>query len=242
MLTKQICVLANSAKNKNRCVAGLEIQRDASGEIQWGNWIRPVSPHDNGAVNFPERRLANRAHHPEPQLLDLIEISLKHHEADPVQPENWLIAAGGNWRWLGSIPWREILPREERPVDLWLENRKLPERVSSGYLAREKNLPSLYLIRPRKIHLEIHTEYNRAEGRNKRVRRVLFSYNWFDYDLPLTDVDIEQRYFPVFPGEKEGVRRIDLASGNNCLLCLSLTPVFNGFHYKVVATILELPE
>jgi hypothetical protein len=29
--------------------------------------------------------------------------------------------------------------------------------------------------------------------------------------------------------------------GDNCLLCVSLTPEFNGYHYKVVAAVLELP-
>ncbi|MEO5803424.1 MAG: hypothetical protein ABIR24_07825 [Verrucomicrobiota bacterium] len=242
MSTKQICVLANSVKNKNRCVAGFEISKTSDGQIAWGSWIRPVSPHDNGAVNFNERRLLNRGGNQEPQILDVIEISLKQHEADPVQPENWLIDSSKSWKWIGTIALKDILAREERPPDLWLEERRKPERISPNYLQREKNLQSLYLIRPQKIHLEIHTEYNREEGRNKRVRRVLFSYNWFNYDLPLTDADIEQRYFPDFPNEKEGVREIELESKNNCLLCLSYTPLFNGFHYKVVATILELPE
>lgn len=242
MPAKHICVLANSVKNKNRCVAGFEIKQTSGGQTEWGSWIRPISPHDNGAVNFNERRLSNRHDNQEPQILDIIEISLKQHEVDPIQPENWLLDSTRSWKWIGTIPWREILAQAERPVDLWLENRKFPERVSTGYLRRQTGVQSLYWIRPQKIHLEVHTEYNRAEGRNKRVRRVLFSYNWFNYDLPLTDPEIEAHYFPEFPNEKEGVRRIDLASGNHCLMCVSCTPVFNGFHYKVVATILELPE
>jgi hypothetical protein len=242
MPTKQICVLANSVKNKNRCVAGFEITSALNGKLEWGSWIRPVSPHDNGAVNFNERRLLNRRENQEPQILDVIEISLKQHEADPIQPENWLVDSTKPWKWIGTILWNEIAAREERPVDLWLESRKFPERVSTSYLQCQTNVQSLHWIRPQKIHLEIHTEYNREEGRNKRVRRVIFSYNWFNYDLPLTDPEIEANYFPDFPNEREGVRRIDLASRNNCLMCVSATPVFNGFHYKVVATILELPE
>jgi len=242
MCIKQICVLANSVKNRNRCVAGFEVKKKSDGETEWGSWIRPISPHDNGAVNFNERRLLNRRDSQEPQILDVIEISLKQHEADPIQPENWLVDSSRGWRWLGTIPWNEIATREERPVDLWLENRKCPERVSTGYLRRQPNVQSLYWIRPQKIHVEAHTEYLRAEGRNKRVRRVLFTYNWLNYALPLTDPEIEAHYFPNFPGDKEGVRRIDLAAGNNCLMCVSCTPVFNGFHYKVVATILEAPE
>jgi hypothetical protein len=214
----------------------------SNGKLEWGPWIRPVSPHDNGAVNFNERRLFNRRNNQEPQILDVVEISLKQHEADPIQPENWLVDSSKAWKWIGSIPWNEIAAREERPCDLWLENRKFPERVSTNYLQRQANVQSLYWIRPQKIHLEVHTEYNRSEGRNKRVRKVLFSYNWLNYVLPLTDPVLEQNYFPDFPSDKEGVRRIDLASGNNCLMCVSCTPVFNGFHYKVIATILELPE
>ena len=36
--------------------------------------------------------------------------------------------------------------------------------------------------------------------------------------------------------EKHG---IDLKSPGNCLLCLSYTPLFNGLHYKVAATVIE---
>ena len=28
---------------------------------------------------------------------------------------------------------------------------------------------------------------------------------------------------------------------DQCLLCVSVTPLFNGYHYKVIATIIPLP-
>jgi len=241
MPIQQICILANSVKNKHRCVAGFEVKRQADGRLEWGSWIRPVSTHDLGALNLKERTLANRYRAPEPQLLDIVEMDLQQHEGDPIQPENWLIAPAKPWRWIGTVGRDEIVAREERPPDLWLEDRRQPERISPNHLRRSSRVQSLYWIRPKTIRIEIHSAYNPLEGRNKRTRRVLFTYNWFNYDLPLNDPEIDQRYFPDFPKPEDGVKEITLASGNNCLLCLSYTPIFNGFHYKVVAAILELP-
>jgi hypothetical protein len=86
--------------------------------------------------------------------------------------------------------------------------------------------------------MQISTIYNEFEGRDQKKRRALFSYAGTDFDLAITDPDIDTKYFKPFPGPGSPPRTIQLES-NNCLLCISLTKPFHGYHYKLVATILE---
>ncbi|HWN94265.1 MAG TPA: hypothetical protein VNT99_04475 [Methylomirabilota bacterium] len=59
MISKRILVLANSTKHHPmRCVAGRELIEEGGGKSRWGGWIRPVSAHDEGALNSGERCLA----------------------------------------------------------------------------------------------------------------------------------------------------------------------------------------
>ena len=91
MITKRILVLANSTKHYPKsCVAGRELI-DEGGKSRWGGWIRPVSNHDEGALDVTERRLAG-ANDPKP--LDVVQLPLSAPENNPLQPENWLIVAG----------------------------------------------------------------------------------------------------------------------------------------------------
>ncbi len=80
-----IVCLANSTKLGSRCVAGVDVED--------GEWIRPVGSGDHGAVTRSERTYVDGS---EPQLLDLIELSLARPTPQPGQPENWRLAPG---RW-----------------------------------------------------------------------------------------------------------------------------------------------
>ena len=54
----------------------------------------------------------------------------------------------------------------------------------------------------------------------------------------MTDPLIEQKYCPDFYNASDGIIRLKHEDQN--LICVSLTPLFQGLHYKVIATILEL--
>jgi hypothetical protein len=58
------------------------------------------------------------------------------------------------------------------------------------------------------------------------------------YNLAITDPDIDRKYFRPFPGNLEEVKQIPL-NPDNCLLCISLAPEFNGYHYKLIAKVIE---
>jgi hypothetical protein len=217
-----------------RCVAGRELIEEGGGESRWGGWIRPVSNHDEGALNTNERCLADAA---DPKPLDIIQVPLSAPENSPLQPENWLIQRGQPWTKQSSIEVPALLPLVEEPEALWLDLVQKNDRASGVFLQRLANLQSLHLIRPEAFHFHIRSRV--WEGYARKQQRGLFTYRGRHYDFALTDPVIGQKYFPDFPRTPEGY--IQPADPRRILLCVSLTPPFHDLHYKVIATVFELP-
>ena len=94
MITKRTLILAKSTKHYPKsCVAGRELI-DEGGKTRWDGWVRPVSNHDEGALDFAERRLPGAV---DPKPLDVVQIPLSAQENNPLQPENWFIETGHAW-------------------------------------------------------------------------------------------------------------------------------------------------
>jgi hypothetical protein len=235
MTIKRILVLANSTKHHpKRCVAGRELIDEVGGKTQWGGWIRPVSNHDEGALDFVERRLADTK---DPKPLDTIQLSLSAPENNPLQPENWLIQTGQTWIKETSCDIQALLPLVEEPPDLWLQPSQRFDRVDSVFLKNLSHLQSLYLVRPDSFEFEIRS--TTWEGKTKKQLRGLFKYKRLHYDLTLTDPIISRKYFPDFYRAVDGYFKPH--DQTKILLCISLTPPFrDGLHYKVIATVLEV--
>ena len=71
MIFKRILVLANSTKHYPKsCVAGRELIGEG-GKTRWGDWIRPISNHDEGALDLAERRLPGAI---DPKPLDVVQL------------------------------------------------------------------------------------------------------------------------------------------------------------------------
>jgi hypothetical protein len=86
--------------------------------------------------------------------------------------------------------------------------------------------------------MEISTIFNDFSEREQKRRRGKFIYNGIKYDLAITDPEIDRKYFRPFPIIDDEIKQITL-DPNKCLLCISLAPEFNGYHYKLVATVIE---
>jgi hypothetical protein len=81
---------------------------------------------------------------------------------------------------------------------------------------------------------------NPFRGHQHRQRRALFEYSGVQYDLPVTDPTMDQRHFTPFPVLNQPPRDVLPTSPERCLLVVSLAaPFTDGYHYKVVATVLE---
>ena len=233
MISKRILVLANSTKHyPMSCVAGRELLDEAGGKIRWGGWIRPVSNHDEGALSFGERCLAGAA---DPKPLDVINVPLVAAENSPLQPENWLIGTGQAWTKESSFDSKVLSPLVEEPENLWFDPDQKSDRASAPVLQRLPHFQSLYMIRPEAFQFQIRTKV--WDGYPKKQQRSLFTHKGRHYDFALTDPLIGKKYFPDYPRTEDGfIQPID---PSRILICVSLTPPFQGFHYKVIATVFD---
>lgn len=227
MPTKSICVLANSAKKSGRCIAGKEVVRGETGWKLTETWIRPISHLEHGQIEWHE---ANRH-----SLLDIVDIPLLKPAQVEAQPEDWLIHQGLPWTSRGRFR-TDVLDRLlDQPPNLWLTPTGRSDRVDPQYL-HEHQLPSLYLIKVNNFQIVI-DERTGSSGNPEKKRRANFIYNGAPYDLALTDPQAQNHYYPNFPNIPTGP--IVNGPSQSCVLCVSLGLEFHGYHYKLVAAVIE---
>ncbi len=233
MPTKRVIVLANSIKKQARCVAGREIVRADGNRL--GDWIRPVSDSGEGELLSHHYHLDGGG---SAQVLDIVDMELQAPKSDPGQPENWLIDETTSWKKVQSFPAAKIHMLEEEPGDLWLDGGA-SDRISIAAQSARSPQSSLAIVRPRNLRIRLWREFNPWKNYTQRKSHALFEYAGEAYDLSLTDPVFSARHCASHPAENEPAREFAPPCGDDCLLCISLTPPFNGEHYKVVATVLE---
>jgi len=232
MPLKTVFVLANSIKKRQRCVAGREVFRDSDGKQCWGGWIRPVTGHDEGALRLAECRLQDGT---TPVPFDVIQIPTTSNENSATQPENWYIEASAQWRKTATLNRKEAEQLVETPKNLWLERGERQDRVTPQHLVSRNDHQSLYLVKPKNFYLSV--EVASWEGVAKKRIRCVFTYERQTYNFSMTDPIASRKYFPNWSSVPSG--RTDLKQSSDLLICVSLTPELNGYHYKVVATVIE---
>lgn len=231
MTVKRILILANSVKNGQHCIAGRElIERD--GALSFGEWIRPVSRHGEGELSESDCRFPGGR---SPKVFDVVDIPLEEQENSRSQPENWFIDPGQAWRQIVS---EHKLPRLriDGPSDLWREVGGRQDRISPEGLAGVSSGHSLYLIRAKQFRIQL--GWRDGDGKPRKRRRGVFWYNARRYEFSITD-PVMDRYYDPYPKPADEVREVKLDCGDDCVLCVSLTPVFEGYHYKVIAAVVE---
>lgn len=238
MTSKTLLILANSFKHRERCIAGRELV-STGGKYTFGPWVRPVSNRGHGELDYLE---ISRSDGSQIKVLDFAIVGLQKHAADALQPENWLIE--------GQRPWRRpniyykpppLTALEEHPENLWLETVERTDQISHERLLKAPPGFSICVIRPEKLELSCWTEYRREEERHVKKYRAKFAYHGVNYCFSLTDPMATEKYCNPVPEVNEAPRTIPLQSADGPLICVSLTPLFKGFHYKIVATILGMP-
>jgi hypothetical protein len=238
MMTKTLLVLANSHKRGGRCIAGREVLWLPDGRWHFGPWVRPVSAHGTGELCHDE---TTRPDGTQVQVMEFATVSLVRNENEPCQPENWVITGPRCWEKLDrpcKLP--PIGALEEHPADIWIDKAEMNDRISPFRL-EERNLGfSLCVIKPEELTLSWFSEMNTFKKRPQSKYRAIFRYNGEKYELSLTDPMASERFCKPMPAVGEKPRTLALKSAHGPLLCISLTPVFSGFHYKVAATILGI--
>lgn len=233
---KRIIVLANSIKKSARCVAGVDVGTGT--KLTPAGWIRPVSGESEGEL---ERRHMITSDGVALTPLDIVEVPLTGYAKDPIHPEDWIVDASRKWTRSGMFDPKLLGSLEEKPKDLWLESSANTDRVTRQFLLSQSMHQSLYLIRPANLQIRLTYEHNPFKNYNQRKTRASFRYRGQKYMMNLTDPMFTSKHCTTYPALDAAPIIVQPPYGDKCLLCVSLTPEFQGYHYKIVATVLELP-
>jgi hypothetical protein len=192
-----------------------------------GPWIRPVSDRPHQEVSERERQHKDGS---DIKVLDIINVPLIRAQPNAYQAENWLLDAGYYWAHEGRARWEDLFEFGDEPSKLWLNDAStsngLNDRVS---LSDAQQLDcSLFLLHIDSLSLQVFAP-REAFGNTKRRVQAQVWYNGVQYWLWVTDPLIERKYLASENG--------DYPLGE-CFLTVSLGEPYEGFCYKLVATII----
>ncbi|MFI3197843.1 MAG: hypothetical protein QX196_05920 [Methylococcaceae bacterium] len=209
-IKKTIVVLAKSIKHHGYCVAGKDLISK--------QWVRAVSDENGSALSKEQCKCTNddwrrQEKPPYPSnLLKKIEIEFLQHAPLLNQPENYVVS-DVVWLHKYNIKSNEVLNYLDNPETLWGEADRIAySLIESNTVSIEQ---SLYLVKVNQLNLYV-TPFNK--------RRASFIYKNVHYDLSVTDTNFDS---------------ILLTNSQNKenILCVSLGENYEGFCYKIVATI-----
>lgn len=216
--TKTLVCLANSRKTAGRCIAGKEL---ADGNQ--GPWFRPISSRATHEISEEERRFQDGQ---DPKLLDIISIPCSQPQPSPYQGENHLIDPDYYWERSGRLEWGDLGQLLDQPASLWSNGESsyafLNNRVPDSYAGGR----SLYLVAVESLELLVGPKSNQYP---KRIVRGQFTYQGVPYRMSVTDPAIERHFFE----RRDGSYVIQSPH-----LCISLGDPFQGYLYKLIASVL----
>ena len=227
--TVEIICLANSDKEGNRCVAGLDVET--------GDWIRPVSDTDDGGLNHTHY-LTKERHDPDP--LDILRIPIARADSESHQPENVLITSEPWERCdvgIGDREARLLLEAIHSDSDLFGDENK---KIGLSEIEQSSLDQSLTLIRPEKPQFKTRERDGKANQ-----PRANFELYGTEYDLPITDPDWKykiksQEVLPDMDLESEPASAYT-DKNERPLFTISLSEPYNGVCYKLVAAVIPVP-
>ena len=149
-----------------------------------------------------------------------------------LQTENYLIKKNTQWEKIGE--YKESLDGlVDTPNSLWVvlngessSTHGELDRIHCNLSSQFNN--SLYLIKPSEFTIIVQKESNYT-GEVKLKKRAEFIYNNYRHKLAITD--------PTLPYFDEGSYKYNT---QNIYLCISVGLPYNGYSYKLVASIIGL--
>ena len=223
LTAKRIVCLANSRKRGGRCIAGKELRPDGRA----GRWVRPVSNREDEEVSRRERCYADSG---DPRILDIIDVPLLGQRPKSYQRENWLLNPTLRWTRIGSVTWDTLHSMTDSDQPLWLNgystangnNDRVPIADADGLG------DSLRLIKVDALTVTV-SEPLRPSA-DYPILRGSFSYCGDDYCFRITDPTSESGSVNLDYGDYRVGERY---------LCVSLGEPFEGYAYKLIATIIK---
>ncbi|MCB0212866.1 MAG: hypothetical protein KDJ52_26220 [Anaerolineae bacterium] len=219
-MKKLFICLANSKKYNQRCIAGIELEKSSRKGYRYqiakraGNpiWIRPVSDNEHGEV---ASELVDHIN-----LLDIVEINVTAAPPQSYQSENMLL----NNRRLQVV---DTINKIETLIDKLLTTDTSTLFGNTGKSVHVDEIEnvnhSLVLIKPTNIHV-----YQKVSFKENRQIRAMFTYDTTRYDLPVTDIDFEEKF-----NQDPNI----LQACTHIYFTVSLGIEFNEQHYKLIAGI-----
>lgn len=228
MYTVTMICLANSRKPPSgRCIAGKIFNGKSA-----SHWIRPVSARPTREVSEEERRYEGGT---KVQLLDIVTVPLVQASQLGHQAENHILDDGYYWTKNGVATWSQVRSAVDTPSqDFWANSQSTfhghNDKVAESALASVKESLQLILVDKVQIRVRMESGYEGNPGR-RRVR-ARFDLGGNGYLLSVTDPEIEDHYLTKGDGDYEL---------GPAALCISLAEVWNGFAFRVVASVIT-PE
>ncbi len=223
---ERIVCLANSYKHNNRCVAGISLATK--------QWIRLIGNEVSGGLTREQTCYPDGT---EARVLDLMQIELGDRCGSNYHPEDVLVI---------SRPWR-FLRRFDNASDTRFllqhsgRHSSVMRTYSDRLYRREPNQRSLQssleLVEPGDLWWWI------REDKGKRKNRALFrvgSARRVRYDLAVTDPEWLEK-MQCFPAGIYPHAALLDEKPRRTFLTVSLSEPFEGFHYKLVAGVINLP-
>ena len=223
--TKRIVCLANSRKEGDRCIAGIELLVDG----RPSGWVRPVSDREDEAVNEAERQYEDGS---EPRVLDVVDVPVREARPKGYQQENWLLDPERRWRKVRRIAPNQLRRLVDQTGTLWIDgyhthhghNDRLPLDRATAL----RN--SLRLIEVSDLELDVFAPRVESGDFRRRIKGQ-FTHGGESYRLWVTDPFYEEIYLN---------RPNDHYALGACFLTVSLGEPYQGYAYKLIAAIIEL--
>ena len=235
---KTLVCLANSRKEKERCIAGKLFSGGKAGE-----WIRPVSDSPKGEV--PERDLFYGDGDPL-RVTDIVTVPLLGPAPHKHQQENWLLAPESPLVNRGRLAWKQLGELLDIPADLWMDSSSdRSDRIAIDYAERMKN--SLRFIYVDELTLSVNWPRRRPGMPFRKSLpqvRAVFEHHGNRYDLVVTDPVCESKY----RDQKRGFGIQNKGGGEyaagSCYVTVSLGEFWEGdeYCYKLAAAVIERQE
>lgn len=214
MFYKEIICFANSRKLNGRCVAGKDTKEY--------KWVRPQSPlSKTGELTLRDITYEDWS---EAKVLDIIRIPFGKPAPRIFQPENVEIVRGV-WQKTGSLEKGGIKELCDYPEHIWPYGKE-NDRVDFEFISKNGMDSSLLLIKPEAGVLLVN-----EVTFGKQKLKCSFKYNAVQYMLSVTDPVYEKEYRNKAAGSYK-------LPSQGIYLCISLGEPYNGFCYKLVATII----
>jgi len=201
--------------------------------LDTGEWIRPISREKHGELTEAQLKLADGG---EPHNFDVISACLGQHVPVLNQPENWRVQ---------NAPWK--LVSRPAPIERAAVLKKAlfrdsvlfgntTDRVAYSVFEKAPARESLVLAKPDHPRWTV----KRTQAWKKQMR-VCFGLGPVNYDLAVTDIPYDDMLKHLELGEYSS-QQLGIQDEDNLYLTISLgEPLDNGFCFKLVAAVLQLP-